>query len=934
VADGFGITAGKVAASAAPSVWRWGVRRWRLRGTIDPAWLGVGDDDSPVSLTPAEHEDLTRFLASDPCKNVLMLFLACRLADPFDISESSDLVCKAFVDEAKRWCADKPGWSDRSAAIWDRVVAVVEDAVGPDDALADFHEEIDEFTAFAQSPLSARGGAETSAKQFVSRLLEVGSDLDRLDAANQFAVGLAVHQREQELPPIISHTEVDHPADFSSLYVARTFDDPDTGEQFGADDLTSAGRGFRIVLLGNPGAGKSTFVRHVSWSLARDADALPSQASIIIKCREYANQGWGQTLVEFIAEKLHTEGVLDAEPTRVGDALTLGQLVVIFDGLDEVTDIQQRIEMVARVNTFCRTYPLTSVLVTSREVGYPRASLPRSLFHHYTLREFSNDQVGEYVDRWFAHAQAEHLASDFKVESETVKDLRQNPLLLSLLCILFKARGAIPRRRREVYSKCADLLFNTWDSHRQISQPEELPVYGNRLMQEIARWVYSSTSAQNGLEEGQIVKVISSYLEGVAGLPEDDARLKAIDFLDFCAGRAWLLGSFGSNDYGQRIFGFTHRTFLEFFTAEAYSRQAKDAEAVSDHIEKAYATDSTSVLPELLLQAFDERQENGAFAVFKELCGRGAKPGLLLRLMNGALLPAKMRTEGFGLTVTGWAADFGSVGAEGIDAFFSLDKVALEQFQTEWLQSDDKRGRAFFSYGWASLYLSGRRHFAGDTVAQIAEAFAVELVARREAMDLATYNWLVASGKVDPPTGSLDDLLAAPTAYGMQPGAIWVVLNDRLRAPEGALGGSHDLLAAWVRLLPKRRKVAERPIAWLRNALVERLQEQDSTFDRAGRPSADWDDETFLALMGLAMAISEVGPTPSALLGLKRDESGASFADAETVRRWKALDSPEPDQDEKAAAARLFSGAPAWAQRWLSGSHNLVMPYKPEEDDY
>lgn len=412
VEDGFAISAGKAVVGVAPTAVRWGVRRWRLRGTIDPAWLAVGDAESPIELTPTELEDLKRFLSSAPCRNVLMLFLACRLADPLDVSDSSELVRKAFVDESKRWLIDqKCDWSDRSEAIWERVVSIAEQAVGSDGSLAEFHQEIDEFSAFAQSPLAIRGSTESGAKQFVARLLEVGSDLDRLHTASQFAVRVGVHQREQELPPIISHTEVEHAADFANLYVARTFDDPDTGEQFQADDLAAAGRGFRIVLLGNPGAGKSTFVRHISWSLAQETEALPSQASLILKCREYANQGWDQSIVEFMADRLHIEGVLGVDLAQVADSLTLGQVVVIFDGLDEVTDIQQRIELVTRMNTFCKTFPLTSVLVTSREVGYSRAVLPRSLFSHYTLKEFSTGQVEEYVDRWFTHARADHLVA-------------------------------------------------------------------------------------------------------------------------------------------------------------------------------------------------------------------------------------------------------------------------------------------------------------------------------------------------------------------------------------------------------------------------------------------------------------------------------------------------------------------------------------------
>ena len=295
--------------------------------------------------------------------------------------------------------------------------------------------------------------------------------------------------------------------------------------------------------------------------------------------------------------------------------------MVVFDGIDEVTQIPKRVELVQRIQQFSAAYPACSIIVTTREVGYPRAALDEQVFGHYRLEEFSPAQVGTYAHNWFQLVGRPELLESFLRDSERVTDLRSNPLMLSLLCILFRARSAIPRRRREIYSRCADLLFHRWDAQRQIEQPEELPTYGDRLMQEIARWFFTSTSAQAGLGEQVLVKVISNYLVA-AGAPEGDARRRAEDFLEFCSVRAWLLAFIGTGAAGERLFAFTHRTFYEYFAAEALSRQAKHPDTISDTVISCHRRDSTSVLPELLIQAYEDKEDRGGSDVFE---------GLLLR---------------------------------------------------------------------------------------------------------------------------------------------------------------------------------------------------------------------------------------------------------------------------------------------------------------
>src|SRR5829696_56708 len=116
--------------------------------------------------------------------------------------------------------------------------------------------------------------------------------------------------------------------------------------------------------------------------------------------------------------------------------------------------------------------------------------------------------------------------------------------------------------------------------------------------------------------------------------PEDRAR----QFLTFCAGRAWLLVKLGTRtSTGVPLYGFTHRTFYEYFSAKAIVRSEERSENVAFHIVNIFEKDASSVLPELLIQAKEEVTERGASKVFESVCDMAARSDLILRLMNTTL---------------------------------------------------------------------------------------------------------------------------------------------------------------------------------------------------------------------------------------------------------------------------------------------------------
>jgi predicted NACHT family NTPase len=122
-----------------------------------------------------------------------------------------------------------------------------------------------------------------------------------------------------------------------------------------------------------------------------------------------------------------------------------GRAFVIVDGVDELGDSSKRSDFIDLVDTFSTAYPLTRIIVTSREVGYDEADLDEEAFPVVVIRPFDEGLVSRYARLWFGLENQPQLVEPFLAESERVSDIRNSPLVLFLLCTLYQASKAFPR---------------------------------------------------------------------------------------------------------------------------------------------------------------------------------------------------------------------------------------------------------------------------------------------------------------------------------------------------------------------------------------------------------------------------------------------------------------------------------------------------------
>jgi hypothetical protein len=375
----------------------------------------------------------------------------------------------------------------------------------------------------------------------------------------------------------------------------------------------------RSVLLGDPGGGKTTAANVLMHHFAGDPKG---RVPLLVTLRNYASGHLPQrSVVGYIEHELATFYQIPPPAGLIELLLLTGRGVVIFDGLDELLDTGLRADVTSRVEHFCAEYPLVPVLVTSRVVGYDQARLDDREFTCYRLGGFGDTEVADYARKWFRHDSAARPddADTFLAESASVRDLRSNPLLLSLMCILYRGEGSLPRNRAEVYERCADLLFRRWDARRRIHQELRAEHLVEPVLRNLAWRLFARDLPQPTITELALIDATARFLQDRGFESVDEARAAAGEFVEFCRGRMWVFTDVGSTATGERLYAFTHRTFLEYFAAAQIAFSNDSPEQLAAALIPYIAHAESWVVAELALQIKDRTSDRGAPRIYDAL---------------------------------------------------------------------------------------------------------------------------------------------------------------------------------------------------------------------------------------------------------------------------------------------------------------------------
>ncbi|MCP4531359.1 MAG: hypothetical protein GY831_09030, partial [Delftia sp.] len=351
----------------------------------------------------------------------------------------------------------------------------------------------------------------------------------------------------------------------------------------------------RLVVLGDPGCGKTTLLRYLALLYARDlaegaslvGDRLGlderGRLPILLPLRKVGaflrerpddgTQGHG-LLLEFLFSALKNER-LTLPDDFFDERLDEGAAVILLDGLDEVADSRLRQRVSRLVEAFARAYPGCRYVVASRVVGYSGAARLGEEYATSTVRDFLMADVERFLANWhrliaighmgpgrsaeaFAAEQTRQLVGAIRA-NERIRELSINPLMLTVIAMVHRDRVKLPDRRAELYAEAVDVLLGKWEEAKGL--PETPILEGKPFDTGDRRLMLQGVAL--AMHERRQKEVASEDLWRWLGdmfyeiLRDRRASLRAVGrFLSVIQERTGLLAA-----RGEGVYAFSHLTF-------------------------------------------------------------------------------------------------------------------------------------------------------------------------------------------------------------------------------------------------------------------------------------------------------------------------------------------------------------------------------------
>jgi predicted NACHT family NTPase len=372
----------------------------------------------------------------------------------------------------------------------------------------------------------------------------------------------------------------------------------------------------RRVVVGDPGSGKTTFLRRIVHLLAGDRLGISDHSAkqklglsrplmpVFVSIAEWLDYVYQQRerkqgptmpkdpqwLVHFLsAQSASREWGLDADWFK--ERLRAGECLLLFDGLDEAPDRQAREFATELLEAVAATWKACPILVTSRPSGYAdRTVLPN--FEPSHIESLNDAAVGTFLDRWSSalhptdtRAAAEHRQELLQALNArpNIRRLARNTVMLTALAVVHCNEKRLPEQRAELYksillwlARSRELRPGRAGAERSLEILRKLALAmqnaeGGRKIQVTRHWAAEQIAETlprplgEGWVEGNAIALAEKFLEeeeldsGIIVRRGNELRFWHLSFQEYLAARA--IGGLSEQQQRDLLLGESRRLY-------------------------------------------------------------------------------------------------------------------------------------------------------------------------------------------------------------------------------------------------------------------------------------------------------------------------------------------------------------------------------------
>lgn len=316
-----------------------------------------------------------------------------------------------------------------------------------------------------------------------------------------------------------------------------------------------------LIVLGKPGAGKTTFLKHIAIQ-CNSGQMLANLVPIFITLKDFAETEQQLSLLEYIIEQFSAYGITDAKVAE--QLLSQGRMLILLDGLDEVKEIDSQRVLNSVISCFTQFHANRFIItcrIAAKEYTFKD-------FNEVEIADFDESDIISFANKWFAaKSSAKNKIFLQKLRTNvSIRELATNPLLLTLLCLVFEELSDFPMNRSDLYKEGLDILLKKWDAKRNIDRSQtykKLSIQHKKdLLSQIALITFER--GEYFFSQEKIEQCIADY---ISHLPDVNTDIPTLQ-LDSAAVLKSIEAQHGLLvERAQGIYSFSHLTFQEYFTA-------------------------------------------------------------------------------------------------------------------------------------------------------------------------------------------------------------------------------------------------------------------------------------------------------------------------------------------------------------------------------
>jgi formylglycine-generating enzyme required for sulfatase activity len=344
-------------------------------------------------------------------------------------------------------------------------------------------------------------------------------------------------------------------------------------------------RGRRMLLvIGDPGSGKTTLLKYYALCALEDFAKLGFSAPVhvfYLPLRDLVRDKEGcctENLPATLAgwsEKHHQS--IDAKVFN--DWLNHDSSLVLLDGLDEISTIEERKEVCRWIDNAFSGFSKAFFVVTSRATGYRKDEGIElaSEYERADVQDFTAEQQERFLRNWFraaflkepcekgvdeekwqkkqkteAEKRTTTIVAHLKVErNKGLRQLAAIPMILQIMAILWKEREYMPESRVELYDAALNYLLEFRDKRRDI-KPLLSAIDARQVLGPVSLWM-QDTLKKDEAARADMHREMQEWLDTLNTPPTAEV------FCDYLVKRAGLLVETGGKEYL-----FRHKSFREY----------------------------------------------------------------------------------------------------------------------------------------------------------------------------------------------------------------------------------------------------------------------------------------------------------------------------------------------------------------------------------